>query len=127
LVAEPTAKKLTKVKLCMYEDECITGWVPVEIYPEYFENTIRAWGKNPTIHLCSIHFLVNCLLELSEKLDTDVEKRLEWQDIRSRLPVAAMTREKEICIWEDQPLEEGHRHFSHLIGIYPYDQGPVQY
>jgi hypothetical protein len=39
LVAEPTAKKLTKVKICFYDDECIIGWAPVEIYPEYYEET----------------------------------------------------------------------------------------
>lgn len=39
LVAEPTAKKLTKVKVCFYEDECFTGWAPVEIMPEYYEET----------------------------------------------------------------------------------------
>jgi hypothetical protein len=39
LVAEPTAKKLTKVKVCFYEDECIVGWAPIEILPEYYEET----------------------------------------------------------------------------------------
>ena len=78
-------------------------------------------GKNSTIHLASIHFLINSLLELSEKLNIDSDKRAQWQGISKRLPVAALTEDKEICIWEGQTLEEGHRHFSHLIGIYPYD------
>jgi hypothetical protein len=39
LIAEPMAKKLTKVKVCMYQDECMTGWAPIEITPEYYEET----------------------------------------------------------------------------------------
>lgn len=96
-------------------------FLAVESSPEYFENTMKAWGKNSTIHLASIHFLIDSLMELSEKLNIDSDKREQWQDISKRLPVAALTDDKEICIWEGQTLEEGHRHFSHLIGIYPYD------
>ena len=103
------------------EDDKGNLFLPAESSPEYFENTIKAWGKNSTIHLASIHFLVNSLLELSQKLGADADKYAEWQDIKKRLPIAALTKEKEICIWEGQPLTEGHRHFSHLIGIYPYD------
>ena len=39
LYAEPTAKKLTKVKLCFESGECMMGWAPVEIMPEYYEDT----------------------------------------------------------------------------------------
>ena len=38
LLAEPTSRKMTKVKLC-FEGECMTGWSNMEIYPEYFEDT----------------------------------------------------------------------------------------
>ena len=103
------------------EDDEGNLFLAAESSPEYFENTIKAWGKNSTIHLASIHFLLGSLLELSEKLNIDSDKCAQWRDISDRLPVAALTEDKEICIWEGQPLEEGHRHFSHLIGIYPYD------
>ena len=103
------------------EDDKGNLFLAVESSPEYFENTINAWGKNSTIHLASIHFLVNSLLELSEKLNIDTDKHIQWQDISKRLPIAALTEDKEICIWDGQTLAEGHRHFSHLIGIYPYD------
>ena len=96
-------------------------FLAAESSPEYFEKTIKAWGKNSTIHLSSIHFLINGLLELSEKLNIDKGKHAEWQDIKKRLPIASMTKDKEICIWNGQPLEEGHRHFSHLISLHPYD------
>lgn len=49
MLAEPTAKIITKVKLCYYgepgdiypipEGECIEGYCPVDVYPEYFEGT----------------------------------------------------------------------------------------
>ena len=103
------------------EDDEGNLFLAVESSPEYFENSIKAWGKNSTIHLASIHFLIDSLLELSDELNIDADKRAQWQDISKRLPIAALTEDKEICIWEGQTLAEGHRHFSHLIGIYPYD------
>lgn len=118
----PFMKETMNVYAEMLEDDDKGNlFLAVESSPEYFENSIRAWGKNSTIHLASIHFLIDSLLELSEKLNIDSDKRLEWQDISKRLPIAALTEDKEICIWEGQPLAEGHRHFSHLIGLYPYD------
>lgn len=49
MLAEPTAKIISKVKLCYYgepgdiypipEGECIEGYCPVDVYPEYFEGT----------------------------------------------------------------------------------------
>lgn len=49
VLAEPTAKTITKVKLCYYgepgdiypipEGECVEGWCAVDVYPEYFEGT----------------------------------------------------------------------------------------
>ena len=103
------------------EDDEGNLFLAVESSPEYFEKSIKAWGKNSTIHLSSIHFLINSLLELSSKLNIDTVKRVKWQDISKRLPIAAMTEDKEICIWDGQLLAQPHRHFSHLIGVYPYD------
>ena len=39
LVAEPTASKLTKVKICYGDDDCIIGWSPLEITKDYYEET----------------------------------------------------------------------------------------
>jgi len=45
LQAEPMAKVITKVKLCYYQDECVYGWCPVDIMPEYFEGTAEVIEK----------------------------------------------------------------------------------
>lgn len=39
LVAEPKASKLTKVKICYDDDDCIIGWAPLEITKDYYEET----------------------------------------------------------------------------------------
>ena len=118
----PFMKAAMNVYAAMLEEDGNGNlFLAAESSPEYFENSIKAWGKNSTIHLASIHFLIDSLLELSGKLGIDADKREKWQDINKRLPIAAMTEDKEICIWAGQPLAEPHRHFSHLIGIYPYD------
>jgi len=84
-------------------------------------------GKNASIDLALMHFLVRALIEASETLGVDKKLRPRWRKIDKNLPIAATHRpppdeepwDAEIAIWEGEPLTESHRHMSHLIGIYP--------
>ena len=82
---------------------------------------MNAWGKNPSIHLASIHFLVHCLMETVEILKISDVKYKRWKEILKKLPISSISSDNEICIWDGQPLAEGHRHFSHLASLHPYD------
>ena len=84
-------------------------------------------GKNASIDLGLMHFLVKALLQASETLGVDASLRPRWKDIAQRLPLAAMRKPPahegcwgdEIELWQGEPLGISHRHMSHLIAIYP--------
>jgi len=95
--------------------------IQAESSPEYNENQIDAWGKNPTIHLAAIHFLIESLLEAADILAIEEKKKNAWLDIRENLPMASITENKELGIWDGQALTEPHRHFSHLAVLHPFD------
>ena len=83
-------------------------------------------GRNTSIDLSLMRFLVRALLEASEILNVDEALRPRWREIEEKLPVCATGKPldeepwpEEIYIWDGEPLIESHRHMSHLIGIYP--------
>ncbi|MDD5596866.1 MAG: hypothetical protein PHV82_02910, partial [Victivallaceae bacterium] len=96
-------------------------FLAAESSPEYNENRIDAWGRNPAVHLAAIHFLANCLLETADRVDSSRKKRELWTEIIAKLPRAPVSAEGELCIWDGQPLAEPHRHFSHLAALHPFD------
>lgn len=96
-------------------------FLAVETSPEYNGGQFNAWGKNSSIHLASIHFLAHSLMKTVEILKIDDTKYKRWEEILKKLPISSISSDNEICIWDDQPLAEGHRHFSHLASLHPYD------
>lgn len=60
----------------------------------------------------------------SEVLGKDERKRNVWKDMLKRLPSLKVGAEGQLLEW-NQELEEcnrGHRHMSHLFGLYPGEQ-----
>ncbi len=107
--------------------------LPVSVSPEYGGEMINAWGKNSSFQLAAIHRLAENLLSASEILDVPPDPF--WTEIREKLPLASIYKTesfaglesfrypgtREIALWEGQPLEESHRHHSHLAGICPFN------
>ncbi len=56
-------------------------------------------------------------------LDVDHAKRKTWETMRKKLPSLKIGRHGQLLEWnkEFKELEPGHRHLSHLIGVYPGD------
>jgi hypothetical protein len=53
-----------------------------------------------------------------------LEPEPAWREIREGLPRASLwgpDGNEEIALWDGTPLEESHRHHSHLAGIVPFD------
>ncbi|WP_159885669.1 glycoside hydrolase family 95 protein [Paenibacillus puerhi] len=75
-----------------------------------------------------IHALISACIESAEILDSDELLRKEWQEILTRLPAPAIGKHGQIQEWmEDyEELEPGHRHISHLFGLYPGEQFTVE-
>lgn len=60
----------------------------------------------------------------SEILDIDAEKRRLWQDMLNRLPEMKIGSRGQLLEWnqEFEEVEPGHRHISHLFGLFPGEQ-----
>lgn len=108
--------------------------LPVSVSPEYRGNRLDAWGANASFQLAAIHRLVEDLLEAARVLGEEPAET--WQAIAAGLPHATLCTWQGpdtavfehhpdpytvIGLWEGQPLEESHRHHSHLAGIFPFD------
>jgi alpha-L-fucosidase 2 len=65
----------------------------------------------------------NCI-KASEILGVDNELRQKWEKIRSKIPPVNIGKDSTIMEWiEDyKEWEPGHRHMSHLLGLYPLFQ-----
>ncbi len=94
--------------------------LPVSVSPEYRGSRLDAWGKNASFQLACIHALAESLIEAASVVGE--EPRPIWSEIARDLPKACVMGDPpEIYLWEGTPLEESHRHHSHLAGIYPFD------
>ena len=107
--------------------------LPVGVSPEYKGSSMDAWGRNATFQLAAIHRLLEDLMEAAAVLGE--APRPIWLEIQQKLPRATVAEwsvpksawigvrgsPRTIQLWEGQPLEESHRHHSHLAGLYPFD------
>ena len=67
---------------------------------------------------------INHCIQASEILGEDEELREVWIDILLKIPPVRIGKDSTIMEWiEDyQEWEPGHRHMSHLLGLYPLAQ-----
>jgi len=63
-------------------------------------------------------------IKASEILDIDKDLRENWKNIRAKTPPVLVGKDSTIMEWiEDyKEWEPGHRHMSHLLGLYPLAQ-----
>lgn len=74
-----------------------------------------------TYDLSLIRWGVTTLLESAVRLRIDDPLIPQWNDIRNRL-VPYHENENGVMIGADVPLAESHRHFSHLLWLYPLQE-----
>ena len=62
-------------------------------------------------------------IQAAKILNIDKEKCKNWQNIVGRLPVLKIGSEGQLLEWgkEFEEIEPGHRHISHLYGLFPGD------
>jgi len=80
-------------------------------------------GVTTTMDLLLIREILTRCLEASIILDTDSELRPGWDSILMNLPPFKVGRHGQLQEWfEDfEEAEPGHRHLSHLLGVFPGD------
>ncbi|MEA1896359.1 MAG: glycoside hydrolase family 95 protein [Bacteroidota bacterium] len=63
-------------------------------------------------------------IEAGEILGIDDDLRKNWKQIRSKIPPVSIGKDSTIMEWikDYDEWEPGHRHMSHLLGLYPLAQ-----
>ncbi|MBT7862759.1 MAG: hypothetical protein HN712_20765 [Gemmatimonadetes bacterium] len=121
-VAWPFMQGAMRVYEEMLEEDGDSYTLPVSVSPEYRGANMDAWGRDASFQLACIHRLCEDLLEAAATLKQT--PRPIWSRIIKRLPKACLMGPEgaeEIALWEGTPLEESHRHHSHLAAIAPFD------
>ncbi len=96
--------------------------LPVSVSPEYHGAAMNAWGRNASFQLACIHWLCESLPRAAGVLKES--PRPIWAQISQRLPkvcTVGAEGQGQIALWEGTPLEESHRHHSHMAAIAPFD------
>jgi alpha-L-fucosidase 2 len=112
-----------------YEDYLIEKdgelWIVPSQSPENrFEGTGN-WpvsiGYNSAMDVELVIELLNSAIECAEILGTDADKVQAWREILARLPKLTVDSIGRLNEWdcERHEVEPGHRHLSHLYGLYP--------
>jgi alpha-L-fucosidase 2 len=113
-----------------YEDYLIEQngelWVVPSQSPENrFEGT-GFWpvsiGYNAAMDVELITELLLSAIESAQILGVDEDKVATWQDILARLPKLTVDSQGRLNEWDSEErreVEPGHRHLSHLYGLYP--------
>ncbi len=107
--------------------------LPVTVSPEYHactESGVKLWGRNASFQLAAFHMVARLLITAAGLLGESLDPR--WERVQRQLPDfsttsgrthkwgQAQSQKSRIALWEDQDLDESHRHHSHLAGIYPF-------
>ena len=102
--------------------------IPLSNSPEYASNAPGAWCKDPTIDITLIRRCCDWIVEMEDALGRD-ELTASAHEVHEKILPFPMTDDKVLCLWPGKPLDESHRHPSHLMPIHPamditIDDGP---
>ncbi|HCS72570.1 MAG TPA: hypothetical protein DIW17_01675 [Clostridiales bacterium] len=66
---------------------------------------------------------LNYAVQSAEILKVDEEKIIKWKQMQSKLPAFKIGNDGRLLEWNEEmdEVEPGHRHMSHLYGLYPSD------
>ncbi|MFA7228995.1 MAG: glycoside hydrolase family 95-like protein [Melioribacteraceae bacterium] len=93
--------------------------LPLSSSPEINDNSINAWFKETTnFDLSLIRWLYGAAYEMAEelKLKNDMSR---WKMILNEWPDLAVSETDKLLVSPGFDLIESHRHFSHLMSIFP--------
>ena len=88
--------------------------LPRTASPEY------AAARNCNYDLAVLRWGLNTLLELNEAYALNDPRAAAWQDFKDNLVDYPIDPERGFMIGEGVNLESSHRHYSHLLMIYPF-------
>ena len=95
--------------------------LPLSHSPEWLDGDpldTEAWGSDTTCDLAFIRWLAMSLIESAKILGIEDPELPKWQEILEKLAEYPQD-ESGLQIYRGQPLTHSHRHYSHLMAIYP--------
>ncbi|MEI7663818.1 MAG: glycoside hydrolase family 95-like protein, partial [Bacteroidota bacterium] len=93
--------------------------LPISSSPEFNDNSPGAWFREITNYdLALIRWLYITAASLAERLDKKGEAR-HWEKCLSEWPGLSLSDSSGLLIAPGYPYKESHRHFSHLMSIFP--------
>ena len=115
--AYPFFKDVGDAVYALLEEKNGKLYLPLSTSPEIFDATERAYLKpNSNFDLALLIYLFRTLKNYTELLGKSSEK---YEKILSKLDAIAIDGEGVILLDKTQRLPESHRHFSHLMCLYP--------
>ncbi|WP_018758333.1 glycosyl hydrolase family 95 catalytic domain-containing protein [Paenibacillus terrigena] len=109
--------------------ECVQRWLvpgedgklrlPLSSSPEFHDNRLEAWlDPMSNYDLSLLIYLFRRLRDMAGQLDyaDDAE---QWADVLENLPELASNKDGVLMINLKESLTESHRHFSHMMSIFP--------
>ncbi len=94
--------------------------LPLSSSPEFFDNSRKAWFTNTwsNYDLALARFIFYAARQAAEAVGNETEVR-HWATVEKQLPPFATESNGALEIAPSLPYRESHRHFSHLLSIYP--------
>ncbi|MCP4642367.1 MAG: hypothetical protein GY851_18115 [bacterium] len=93
--------------------------LPLSSSPEFNDNKPNAWFPSITNNdLALIRWLFGAAEEMAGKLGK-TEDAARWNKALGELPELSVRENGALMVAKDFPYKESHRHFSHLMAIYP--------
>lgn len=87
---------------------------PVDISPEY-----PTAAADTNYNLALVRWGLTALIEANERLQMNDPALPRWKETLDQLTPYPVDEKTGLMIGQDVPLAESHRHFSHLLMIYP--------
>ncbi len=92
--------------------------IPLSNSPEYRSDATEAWCADPNVDIALIRRTCDWLIEFEQALGRD-ELTDAAHTVHDGLMPYHLTDDGVLCLWQDHPLDESHRHPSHLMAIHP--------
>lgn len=115
--AYPFFKEIGKAIKGLLREKNGKYYLPLSSSPEIFDNTRQAYLEpNSNFDLALLIYLYKTLKSYTEKLGLNGD---EYDEILSKLDDIAIADNGVVMLDKTQFLPETHRHFSHLMCLYP--------
>ncbi|CAL1518466.1 glycosyl hydrolase family 95 catalytic domain-containing protein [Chitinophaga sp. MM2321] len=93
--------------------------LPISSSPEIHDNSINAWfNSNTNYDLALMRFTFGAAAELAAESGLKAEAS-HWKKILSEFRDFAVSENNELLVSSTLAYKESHRHFSHMMAIYP--------